>query len=390
MSAESTTTRGSIGPRKTPGVERSTWRALVHFLPHAVLLIDDELHVVLANKAASRLFGIPAAQITGSPLLAIIPRNNLGKWLRDFSGQRTKVLEMSLEINGRHALKKTLRIAAVRLAQTRRAARKLDRSGGREYRLLVLEDITDRAAVEQQLVESEKQAAMGQLAAGILHEVANPLAGLGSNLVLVRLGLDHRPREVLRQALDVSIEQLNQMRELLGTLSGFPGRTAPAFEVANLVEVLQRSIAFITSEARRRRVRIESSIEMEKITCEMDARLIRQVLLNVLKNAIEALPDGGRIGVCARLSDGHPNQSPAALIDVTDSGVGIAETDLRKVFRPLFSTKPRGAGLGLSFCRQTIEEHGGYMRVTSPGLDRGTTVTICLPVHQCGAIAQDQ
>ena len=371
-------------------MERSAWRALVHFLPHAVLLIDDDLYVRLANKAAARLFGMPAAQLAGLPLLGIIARDNLATWLRDFSAQRTtKVLETSVAIDGRHAQKTTLRIVAVRLARTG-AARKPGRSGGRrEYRLLVLEDITERAALEQQLVESEKQAAMGQLAAGILHEVANPLAGLGSNLVLVRDGLADRPRDVLQQALELSIEQLNQMRQLLGTLSGFPGRTAPAFEPANLVDAIQRSVAFISSEAQRRRVRIDTSFDTPKITCEMDVRLIRQVLLNVLKNAIEALPDGGRVGVCAAIRGANQGRSPAALIDVTDSGVGIAEADLRKVFRPLFSTKPRGAGLGLSFCRQTVEEHGGFMRVTSPGLDRGTTVTICLPLRQSSAMTQD-
>ena len=390
MSAQLTKTRASSGPRTTFGVERSAWRALVHFLPHAVLLIDDELRVVLANKAAARLFGVAAAQFPGLPLLAIMPRDNLAKWLSDFSGQRTKVIETSVAIAGTRDPKTMLKMVAVRLARTRRGSRKADRSDARrEYRLLVLEDITERAALEQQLVESEKQAAMGQLAAGILHEVANPLAGLGSNLVLVRNGLDDRSRQVLEQALEVSLEQLNQMRQLLGTLSGFPARTAPAFGTANLIDVVQRSVAFITSEAMRRRIRIETSFE-STVACEMDVRLIRQVLLNVLKNAIEALPEGGRLGVCARVCDANQMHSTAAVIEVSDSGVGIAETDLRKVFRPLFSTKPRGAGLGLSFCRQTIEEHGGYMRVTSPGLDRGTTVTICLPVHQCGAIAQDQ
>jgi len=178
------------------------------------------------------------------------------------------------------------------------------------------------------------------------------------------------------------------MRQLLGTLSGFPGRAAPVFETANLIDVVQRSVAFITSEATRRQVRIDTSFGTA-ITCEIDVRLIRQVLLNVLKNAIEALPDGGRIGVCARICGASQTHAAAAVIDITDSGVGIAETDLRKVFRPLFSTKPRGAGLGLSFCRQTVEEHGGYIRVTSPGLDLGTTVTICLPIRQHGAIAQE-
>src|SRR5262245_24340855 len=166
-------------------LRRLAWRPLVQFLPHAVLLLDDDRRVVLANKAASRLFQLPLTHLTGAPLASLIPSDNVAKWLADFGGQRTKVLEAPVENPGASLGRLTLRIVAVRLARTachqRTAIPGTRRTG--EYRLLVVEDITDRAALEQQLVESEKQAAMGQLAAGILHEVANPLAALGANLV---------------------------------------------------------------------------------------------------------------------------------------------------------------------------------------------------------------
>ena len=383
-SLAATTRRAAVVAATDAPLERSVWRALVQFLPHAVLLLDDDLRVVLANKAASRLFRLPLAHMTGAPLASLVPSDNVARWLADFGGQRTKVLETSVENPGASIARATLRIVAVRLARTachpRNASAGTRRAG--EYRLLVLEDITDRAALEQQLVESEKQAAMGQLAAGILHEVANPLAGLGSNLVFVRGGLSDRPRALIEEALDVSLEQLHQMRQLLGTLSGFPGRTAAAFEPANLVEIVRRAVAFIAPEARRRGVRLHLSCQAQEITCEMDVRLIRQVMLNVLKNALEAIPGRGRIEVRVRHRTESPGAEAAAAIEVLDTGVGIVPADLRRVFRPLFSTKPRGAGLGLSFCRQTVEEHGGLVTLRSPGRDRGTHVTISLPVHQ--------
>ena len=338
------------------------------------MLLDDGLRVVLGNKAASRLFRLPLAHMAGAPLASLIPSDNVARWLADFGGQRTKVLETAVENPGASIGRVTLRIVAVRLARTMR------RTG--EYRLLALEDITDRAALEQQLVESEKQAAMGQLAAGILHEVANPLAGLGSNLVFVRSGLADRPRELIEGALDVSLEQLHQMRQLLGTLSGFPGRTAAAFEAANLVEIVRRAVTFMAPEARRRGVRLHMSCQTSEITCEMDVRLMRQVLLNVLKNALEAIPARGRIDVRVRRRCESAGADAAALVEVLDTGVGILPADLRRAFRPLFSTKPRGAGLGLPFCRQTVEEHGGLVTLRSPGRDRGTHVTISLPVRQ--------
>ena len=384
MSGRFIATAGTAVANGTLPRTRSEWRPLVQFLPHAVLLLDDDLRIVLANKAASRIFQLSVAHMNGATLSSLIPSDNVAKWLTDFGGQRTKVLETPVENPGASIARLTLRIVAVRLARAATGPRVKTggaRRGG-EYRLLVIEDITDSAALEQQLVESEKQAAMGQLAAGILHEVANPLAGLGSNLVYVRSGLTTRPLELLEGALDVSLEQLHQMRQLLGTLSGFPGRTAPAFEPANLVEILRRAVAFIGIEARRRGIRVHLSCHTPEIVCEMDVRLIRQVLLNVLKNALEAITGRGRIEVRVRFRQDEGWAGAIAVIEVLDTGVGILPADLRRAFRPLFSTKPRGAGLGLPFCRQTVEEHGGLITLRSQGRNHGTHVTISLPLRQ--------
>ena len=138
---------------------------------------------------------------------------------------------------------------------------------------------------------------------------------------------------------------------------------------------------FIAKEAERRRVEVSAFFE-SPIPCEIDVRLLKQVVLNLLNNAMEAMPHGGRIEIRTALQSPAADQSPAILIQIADTGVGIAEADLRKVFRPLFSTKPRGAGLGLSFCRQAIEEQGGEIRLTSCGRNRGTVATISLPIRQ--------
>jgi two-component system, NtrC family, sensor kinase len=246
----------------------------------------------------------------------------------------------------------------------------------------LLEDVTDRAVREQQLVETEKQAAIGQLATGIMHEVSNPLASLGSNLLFVRESLveSHSP-EVL-QALDASLDHLAHMRQILGTLSSFPARHAPRYEVSDLNGVVERCVTFMAREAERRRIALATSFSSPALACEMDVRLIKQVLLNLLKNAMEATREGGRIEVRTCYRARRRNDPSAAVIEVVDTGMGIMESDLHKVFRPLFSTKPRGTGLGLSFCRQAVEEHGGNIRLTSRGPGQGTIATVSLPVSQ--------
>ena len=364
----------------------TTCRAIVQCLPHAVVLLDEGFNVALANRAASSLFRIENARLRGMPITKLIPHAKVESMLRDFGPKRMKVIETCVPAGDHGGAPLTLKMSAVRLAQWAAPAgvRRVSPStaGKHEFRLLLLEDISDKAMLEQQVVDAEKQVAMGQLAAGILHEVANPLAGIGSNLMFVRSTVaDVVPPEVTR-ALDVSLDQLDQMRQLLGTLSGFPGRAAPRFEMADLHDVVRRSVTFVEKDAERRRIRLAVSFATTAVMCEMDVRLIRQVLLNVLKNAMDAMPNGGRLDVRTSYRAGHQRAPASVGIEIADTGVGITEADLRRVFRPLFSTKPRGAGLGLSFCRQAVEEHGGEIRLVSRGTGHGTVACISLPVRQ--------
>jgi signal transduction histidine kinase len=284
---------------------------------------------------------------------------------------------------------RTLKISAVRLPAWTAitATQRAETITSRPFGLLVLQDISDKAGIEELLLETEKQAALGQLAAGILHEVANPLTSIGSNLLFVRSALAHSTDEVL-QALNMSLEQLDQMRQLLGTLSGLPGRPPLKYELADLHDIVRRCVTFVAKDAERRRIRLAASFAPSIVACEMDVRSIKQVLLNLLKNAMEAMPEGGRLEVRTSYRPPGPHEPAAVVIEVEDSGLGIAEADLRKIFRPLFSTKPRGAGLGLSFCRQAVEEHGGEIRLTSRGRSQGTLATVSLPVRQ--AITADE
>jgi two-component system, sporulation sensor kinase E len=340
-------------------------RDVIQNLSYAVVLLDDQMRIVLANQTATLLFEAPVEQLLGASITGVIRHHNLAAWLRAYDERPTKVIEIPLPRRGRGKPIPTVKMTAT-LLTTR-------------YTLLVAEDITEKARLEQQLVETEKQAAMGQLAAGILHEVSNPLASLAVNLAFVRSALSSSDAAVT-QALDVSREQLDQMRQLLGTLSGFTGRPTPHYEVADLHDIVRRCVTFIAKEAERRHIELLVSFAPSDIDCKIDVRLIKQVLLNLLKNAMDAMPNGGRLEVKTIHRRGGRDDASTVDIVVADTGVGIAQADLRRVFRPLFSTKPHGVGLGLSFCRQAVEEHGGEIRITSPGKDRGAVAIVSLPL----------
>jgi signal transduction histidine kinase len=360
--------------------ERLSSEAILQCLPAAVLLLDGDLRVVLANRAAGALFRLPPERVRGVLISSLVPYPALAAWLREFGVRRTKMIEITLPAKGQGRAPRTLKITALRMAattRTRRATR-----APREFRLLLMEDITGQAALESQIVETEKQAAMGQLAAGLLHEVRNPVASLGSNLLFVHDKLARDADAEVVQALAVSLDQLDQMRQLLGTLSGFPRTPAPDYTRADLHALVLESLTFIAREAERRGIQLMATFAPYAIDCEIDVRMIKQVLLNLLMNAMEAMPAGGRLDVRTWSRAESGAEVPAAVIEVADTGVGISEADLRMVFRPLFTTKPRGAGLGLSFCRQAVEGHGGEIRLASRGTTRGTVATVSLPLFQ--------
>ena len=360
-----------LGKRGYPlSFERAAYSAIVQSVPHAVLLVGARLDVVLVNRAAAVLFGRSQSRLRGAPIVQLLPPDAVTALQRDLTSRRVRVVETCLALKARTPSICTIKITAAPLVN----------GTASRFTLLVIEDISDKATLEQQLVDSETQAAMGQLAAGLLHEVSNPLASLGSNLLFVRNALPASAAAEVVQALDASLDQLEQMRQVLGTLSSFPRRTAPRFELADVHQVICQCVTFIARDAERRRIAIDVALSRAAAMCEIDVRLIKQVLLNLLKNAMEAMRDGGRIVV--QTSQAAAGDDPVVVIEIADTGVGIAECDFRRVFRPLFSTKRGGAGLGLSFCRQAVEEHGGAIQITSVGKDQGTTVCVSLPVRQ--------
>jgi signal transduction histidine kinase len=171
------------------------------------------------------------------------------------------------------------------------------------------------------------------------------------------------------------------MRHLLRSLLDFTGQHRPHYEAVQVHDLIRRNLIFIGREAAKQGVEVAVSLAPSLPPCQLDVRVFKRALLNLLKNALEAMPHGGRLSIRTRMGSSAPCGGDVVIIEIQDTGAGIEEAELRKVFRPLYSTKPRGTGLGLPFCRQVIEEHGGEIHLTSKK-GHGSTVKLMLPVHQ--------
>jgi signal transduction histidine kinase len=364
--------------------EGSTYRTIFEWLPTPAVLLDEQLRVMLANRAASSTFGLPPDKLAGLSILSLIPHQTLADSLLNFGPAPSKTLEIQPPTRAGQP-PSTLKITAVQLgvrAALPNSSTTTRRTGTRDLRLLLIENVTDKIMLEEQLVHAEKVAGMGQLAAGIAHELANPLTSMASNLLFVRDSLASSTPGEVWEALDTTVEKLNDLQQLLSTISNFARRQERKYEVVDLNQVIRRSATFITRDAERRRIHLVVSLAPFIINCYIDRRLMNQVLLNLFKNAMEAMPRGGRLEIKTQQLPGNED-SGLAIVEVSDTGMGIAEIELQKIFRPLYSTKPQGMGLGLPFCRRVIEEHAGEIKIASQ-MGLGTTVTLKLPVHQEG------
>lgn len=236
-----------------------------------------------------------------------------------------------------------------------------------------LADINARLqSAQAQLVQSEKLAAVGQLTAGIVHDVKNPLAvikGMAEELG-EESGLDVYVIDGLRTIRESAAKASTIVTDLLK----FARQSTPQLHERDIRQTLQSSARLTEYLARKGKVEVHVEVPPESILITYDAQQIEQVLINLITNAIQAMPDGGNLTLSLA------SEGDQVAIKVKDDGVGIRERDLARIFDPFFTTKPEGegTGLGLSVSYGIVTRHGGSIEVDSR-LGRGTTFTIMLP-----------
>ena len=226
--------------------------------------------------------------------------------------------------------------------------------------------LQQKKAVER----SEQLAAVGELAASIAHEVRNPLAGMKGALEVLRKELTVNPAN--QEIVDELLAQIVRLEHLVRDLLTFARPQALSRQLFDLHELLDRLLRLYKDESDSQGVAVHRIYESGTGRLTADPRQMEQVFLNLIHNALQAMPDGGTLTVTARVS------GRSIAITFSDTGKGISTADLPKIFQPFFTTKHRGSGLGLSIVRKISEAHGGSVEIrTDPG--KGTSATVIIP-----------
>jgi two-component system, NtrC family, sensor kinase len=227
-------------------------------------------------------------------------------------------------------------------------------------------------------IQTDKLSSLGRMAAGIAHEINNPLAGIllySSNLV--KKVPETGP---LKKGLDVIIHETVRCRGIIQDLLEFSRKREPVKVPADLNGVIKKALSILDNEFRLNRISVEKRLSENLPNVLIDVNQIEQVFINFFMNAIEAIHGQGQMTV--RSYEDEDNRG--VVVEIEDSGMGIPQEHLNKIFEPFFSTKPKGTGLGLAVNYGLIQKHGGQIRVSSqPG--HGTTMTVRLPCDQAKA-----
>ncbi|WCD79680.1 sensor histidine kinase [Pseudomonas sp. TUM22785] len=340
-------------------------RQTLQELPMGVCSLAKDQEILMWNRAMEELTEIPAQRVVGSRLSAIA---------EPWKG----LLESFINLPDEHLHKQRLQLEGqTRSLNLHKAAIDEPLAPGNSGLVLLVEDVTDTQLLEDKLVHSERLASIGRLAAGVAHEIGNPITGiacLAQNLREEREG-DGELTEISSQIL----EQTKRVSRIVQSLMSFAhaGGRQQATEPVCLADVTQDAIGLLSLNKRSVDVEFFNLCDPEHVA-EGDPQRLAQVLINLLSNARDASPPGSAIRVRSEISD-H-----AVDLIVEDEGSGIPKAIMDRLFEPFFTTKDpgKGTGLGLALVYSIVEEHYGHITIESPAdpeQQRGTRIRVTLP-----------
>lgn len=237
-------------------------------------------------------------------------------------------------------------------------------------------DITERKRLEELVRRSERLASIGELAAGLAHEIRNPLLAISNSAKLLKRDADLHAED--RELMKIIVEEADRLNKIVTNFLQFARPREPVFLENDIREIIEEVLRLLKKDTRwNDRIKILVSCEPELPKVHLDADQMREVFWNLFINALEAMPDEGTIKVevlAIRTKDPHSLQ-----VKISDTGVGIAPERVTKIFEPFHTSKPQGSGLGLSIAHRIVEEHSGFLEVESE-IGKGATFTVTLPL----------
>ncbi len=330
-----------------------------------LLVVDSSLQVLCASTAYHQMFDTSRESVQRAPLAELgdgqwdIPR--LRDQLEGLLHEDQTFTDFEVEPTVPNRGQRALLLSALRIRRGR---------DGPPVALLLLEDVTNHKHMEERLHRSEKLAAIGRLAGGIAHELRNPLGAIKNASYFLNMAIESPVPEV-QETLDILDREVATCERIIGSLLDFTRTRPPNRRETALNDLVREALSRLDAPEN---VEIADRLDESLPPISADPDQLLQAIQNILSNAVQAMPDGGRLEV----SSDH-DEAGLVRVHVTDTGGGIPQEAQAKLFEPLYTTRAKGIGLGLAVTKALVGAHRGTIEVESQS-GRGTTFTVRLPV----------
>lgn len=350
--------------RQELGVMKMLHDNIVNSIRTGLLTVDLDGRIMSANGAACDILRRDTSELRNQPLDTLFPAPILENIKKANFTPSSRALRIEVWLP--HSVGQHVFVGMS-------CSPLLDKSGEQIGFILSFQDLTEIKKREEELQLKEKMAAIGQVAAGVAHEVRNPLAALSGSVQILRSELALLPEQ--ERLIEIALRECSRLNQTVADFLTYAGPPPPRFQRLNLVSLVEETIALFEKDPdRESHHHIEFHSAAPQALCFGDPDQIRQALWNVLQNAIRALPEGGEVVVGIAVADGQIRLS------VTDNGVGMSEEQRSKIFQPFQTGFKKGVGLGMAIVYQIVQQHNGHIEVQS-NPDEGTVVSIDFPLY---------
>ena len=382
---------GRIGPEDVQNYflrlaqEKGFLETVFNAIQEGIVVTDSKGRITYLNDAACVLFGLEAGEAVGKRLDERIGGLNWGS-LTQSGGPVSHDVEIFYPQN------RFINFYIVPLVMEQResgavTASRRNVEGETGHRpvatgsaeevghVMILRDITESRRTAQQTIESERLNALRLLAAGVAHEIGNPLNSLHIHLQLMKRSvqkLHDGEKAELEQSIDVARSEVNRLDSIVTQFLKAIRPSRPQLRPENVNTIVEEAVRFFTPELQDRGIVVEQELRSDLPLLQLDRDQMKQAFYNVIKNSVEATHRHGTLRIRTDLADTH------VIVRFVDTGGGMSAENLSRVFEPYFTTKPSGSGLGLLIVRRIVREHGGELSIES-SQGKGLTLTIRLP-----------
>jgi signal transduction histidine kinase len=367
---------GRIGPEDVQNYflrlaqEKGFLETMFNAIQEGIIVTDSKGRITYLNDAACGLFGLEAGEAIGKRLDERIGGLDWGS-LTQSGGPVSHDMEIFYPQN------RFINFYVVPLVMEQREPTVAAPATAAEEvgHVMILRDITESRRTAQQTIESERLNALRLLAAGVAHEIGNPLNSLHIHLQLMERSvqkLHDGEKAELEQSIDVARSEVNRLDSIVTQFLKAIRPSRPQLRPENVNTIVEEAVRFFAPELQDREIVVEQELRSDLPLLQLDRDQMKQAFYNVIKNSVEAMHRHGTLRIRTDLADTH------VLVRFVDTGGGMSAENLSRVFEPYFTTKPSGSGLGLLIVRRIVREHGGELSIES-SQGKGLTLTIRLP-----------